>query len=283
MNLYGYYPTVTRKLLAAFARRFSCFFWLDKPTIFSAEVLQCSKPYYIVKLSKFQSLKFLTNHARLLWRAKTLLTEEPLMLDWIKSFSASSLYLDIGANVGSYVLLSKAYHPNIKIYAAELDFNNLYLLYHNLVANNMHHNVLLLPFALIDKQRTCIVNYRDLSQGDALQSVDRATPFETKKTKQAHRFAHLGSSLDDLLRYYSLEQPSHIKIDVDGNERLLLLGAKNTLSKADSIYFENSLSQDCIDFANFLIESGFHLTKYEKIYSKNLTQKLIAINQVYIR
>lgn len=283
MNQYGYSPSITRRVIKCLAKLFSYIFWLDKPSTFSTEVLQYSLPYFKIKISKYQSLKFLANHGRLLWRAKTLLTEEPLMVDWIKSFSASSTYLDIGANVGSYVLLSKAYHPSIKVYAAELDFNNLYLLYHNLVANNKHHDVLLLPFALIDTQRTCIVNYRDLSQGDALQSVDRQTPFETNKSTQAHTFAHLGSSLDDLFRYYSLEQPTHIKVDVDGNESLLLEGAKETLCSAQSIYFENSLTQECAEFAEYLIKSGFNLDKCEEVYSKHIPGKLNCINQVYTK
>jgi len=283
MNQYGYSPSKFRKLVQFIAQKISHTLRLDKPSTLTAEILQISLPYYKVQLPNRKPLKFLVNHGRLLWRAKTLLTEEPLIIEWLKNFDSSSLYLDIGSNVGNYVLLAKAYNPKLIVYAAELDFNNLYLMYHNLVINNLQDKVLILPFALIDSTRTCTINYRDLSQGDALQSVDRLSPFDTSSSKFAHSFSHLGASLDTIIHHYSLQQPSHIKIDVDGNELLLLEGAKNTLKNAKSIYFENSLNLDCNLFADFLINEGFNITRSETIYSKQDASRVNCINQIFTR
>ncbi|MBQ4415162.1 MAG: FkbM family methyltransferase, partial [Methanomicrobium sp.] len=39
----------------------------------------------------------------------------------------------------------------------------------------------------------------------------------------------IGFSIDEFLRYYGLKVPNHIKIDVDGLEKDILSGAKETL------------------------------------------------------
>ena len=280
MKQYGYSAPLRRKLVSLLAKFLSRIFCLSKPSIFTAEVLQASLPYFRAKISHNISIKFLVNHGRLLWRARTLLTEEPLMVDWLKCFPKTAVYCDIGANVGNFVLLAKALYPDMYVYAAELDFNNLYLLYHNLVVNKMQDNVLLLPFALIDKQRLCTINYRDLSQGDALQSVDKLSPFDTQISPLSHNFTHLGLSLDTVFNIFSLKQPTHIKIDVDGNEGLLLSGAKQTLKKASSIYFENSNTSDCHALVEFLIREGFYLDRSETIFSKQDKNKVNCINQI---
>ena len=212
-----------------------------------------------------------------------MLTEEPLIIQWFKSMSSHHTCLDVGANVGSYVLLDKAFNPSIKVVAAELDFNNLYLLYHNLVINKLHDDVVILPFALGDSMRFSNVFYRDLSQGDALQSMDHLTNFSTTSSPLQHQFKHLVIPLDTLYDLYELPTPDFIKVDVDGNERQFLAGARRTLLNASQIYFEDSLTEDCVLFKDFLITHGFILNAEVPIYSKLNTSTIAGYNQIYIK
>lgn len=63
------------------------------------------------------------------------------------------------------------------------------------------------------------------------------------------------------MRLLQLPQPNYIKIDVDGIEHLILLGARNILSKVDSLLIEvndgfNEQAEQC---NKLLLEAGFVL------------------------
>ncbi len=280
--IFGHVPTTKQIFYRQISRLIINLFSLNSGSSFSSEFAQLLDPVKYVPLpDKLGGLNFVAAHGRLFWRASTLFTEEPLVIEWLGSFTESDIYLDIGANVGSYVILAKKLHPNIQVYASELDFNNLYLMYKNLVINNLQKDVLILPFALAEKQRVSQVHYRDLSQGDALQSMDKESSFDTMKTDKAHVFSHLTYALDDLIRDYNLSQPSMIKVDVDGNELAVLEGSSETLRNAQMIYFENSYTDDCDKLSNYLLESGFTILKSCNIYSKTNKSLVTGQNQLY--
>ena len=53
--------------------------------------------------------------------------------------------------------------------------------------------------------------------------------------------------MDQVFATYSLVLPTHVKIDVDGNELEVINGMKNILANAKSVYFETSVDvqNDC--------------------------------------
>ncbi len=282
LPIFGHVPTMKQRFYRKISQFLIDLLSLNSGSIFSCEFAQLLDPTKYISLpDKTGGLNFVAGHGRLLWRASTLFSEEPLIIEWLSSFTESDIYLDIGANVGSYVALAKKLHPNICVYAAELDFNNIYLMYKNLVINNLQDNVLILPFALAGSMRLSQIHYRDLSQGDALQSMDKASPFDTMKTQKAHVFSHLTYALDDLIRDYNLMQPSMIKVDVDGNELAVLEGSRKTLRNAQMIYFEHSFTDECDAFSNYLLESGFTIKKSCNIYSKTIPELVTGQNQLY--
>ena len=121
---HGYRPSLSRRAIKVLVKFIISILSLNRASVFSAEFCQALHPYKFIDIPDTSvSLRFLASHGRLLWRASTLLSEEPLILKWFKSMSPNLNYLDVGANVGSYVLLAKAYNPSINITAAELDFN----------------------------------------------------------------------------------------------------------------------------------------------------------------
>ena len=59
--------------------------------------------------------------------------EEPLMISWLKNFNSNDIFLDIGANVGTYTI--PAISKGAFVYAFELDFINSSILFENLYLN----------------------------------------------------------------------------------------------------------------------------------------------------
>jgi len=77
-----------------------------------------------------------------------------------------------------------------------------------------------------------------------LQSVGRPQILPTKNPSP-HVLRQLCIPIDSLFSEYELPQPTKIKIDVDGNELVVLDDAWYTISGAEEIYFkDNGLEED---------------------------------------
>jgi FkbM family methyltransferase len=85
------------------------------------------------------------------------------MIDWLRSFSGSDIFLDVGANVGLYTV--PAALQGCKTYAVELDLLNCGLLQENLVINQVTDLVTIFPVALGNAEELIRVFYRDFSPG----------------------------------------------------------------------------------------------------------------------
>jgi FkbM family methyltransferase len=68
-------------------------------------------------------------------------------------------------------------------------------------------------------------------------------------------------SVDELTQLYSLPRPDYLKIDVDGAEMEVLVGAQKSLAEVKSVFIE--VTKEFLNsFAfNFFSERGFLLTK----------------------
>lgn len=229
---------------------------LDGKTAFSNEFMQMLDPKLAVRWEGARKdIVFRTGHGRLLWRAKTFNTEEPMMLEWIESFSETDVFLDIGANVGTYTI--PAALKADAVYACELDPINIGLLKENIHLNKVYGKVVILPFACAENTGVENIYYRDFSRGDALQSVGGASPFNTQYGSDKHMCPQLVMSIDTAFETFALKQPTKIKIDVDGNERTVFMGAKKIIAAADEIYFEDSGLPDSKFVIDRIVELGF--------------------------
>ena len=82
---YGFKPNQLDSTIRFFAKTFIKLFRLDKNGKFATEVCQHLKPTANVNFLG-KRLVFMTGHGRLNWRVKTFHTEEPMMIDWLKTF-----------------------------------------------------------------------------------------------------------------------------------------------------------------------------------------------------
>jgi FkbM family methyltransferase len=230
----------------------------DGRGILGPELAQMLQPEVRVNTNHGEVL-LLASNGRLKWRAETMLSEEPGIINWIdNSMDANTVFLDLGANIGLYSLYSLKRGVQ-QAYCCELDYLNLSLLYKHLVRNKVVKKALIIPFAASSSITTGDVFFRDLSEGDALQSINRPSPFSTNIGEYAHSSTQILYPLDVLFDTLKLVKPTHIKIDVDGNEIDALQGMRNMIKHCKEIYMEysNEIDSESRYCQKILFEAGF--------------------------
>ena len=276
--MWGYHPSKRRKTLRLFCRLLIFVFRIDGRSKFSNEFIQMLDPKIDVEFGN-QRLTFRTGNGRLLWRAKSLLTEEPLMISWIESMQSDDVVLDVGANVGMYTVpIAK---KTLIVYACELDPLNIAILKENLYLNSVTENVVILPFACGDSPKIVNVRFRDMAYGDALQSIEGGDLLDSRLGSRAHSAKVIQYPLDDLFKLLDLKRPNKIKIDVDGNELTVLQGMKDLIRSANEVYFEDSLSESCQIVVRFLSSVGFKKYQSVEIVSKYNSSQITGENIVF--
>ena len=275
---YGFKPSLGRRALRTVCLGLIRALNLNGRSIFSNEFMQLLDPRIDVVLDN-QKLTFRTGNGRLLWRAKSLLTEEPLMITWIRSMHRDDVVLDVGANVGIYTIpIAKRVQT---VYACELDPLNIAILKENMFLNGVTENVVVLPFACGDSAKIVDVKFRDLAYGDALQLIEGGDPQNTRLGHQNHSSKVVQFSLDDIFVKLDLARPNKVKIDVDGNEITVLQGMKDLIRGANEVYFEDSLSDSCREVVQFLLSTGFEKYQSVEMFSKNNKNQIIGENIVF--
>lgn len=192
------------------------------------------------------------------FRVRTLLTKEPETIAWIDTFKASEVFWDIGANIGCYSLY--AARRGAEVEAFEPAAVNYWLLTKNVAINGMK-KVATYPFALSDRE-----------------SVQHWEPSLTPAAGENQLFGPASGvgiqtySIDYLVAHTEVRFPNHIKLDVDGIEKRVLLGAKRTLGddRMRSLMCEVNEEREETDWiVRFLESEGFRapVTRHPPYYN----------------
>mgnify|MGYP001252834031 FL=1 len=203
------------------------------------------------------------DNKQMISRTKAYREDEPFTLNWIKSFESSDnqkcIFYDVGANIGGFSFIASMMHKNVEAFAFEPNYLNFYSALKTCQINNIE-NVHPINVAINDKNEFNYFLYDNVSNGSKgnfgtklkkqMLKSEFSNPF--KRTIE-HKSGILGVSLDSLVYDYGLPKPNYIKIDVDGNEKLVLQGAKKLLQ------------EDCI--------KGVALEVDNKIYPKKFKDK----------
>lgn len=191
-----------------------------------------------------------------LWRAETLFTKEPETIAWIDSFQPGELYWDIGANVGCYALYSAS--KSIQTVAFEPSAYNFFVLQKNIEINQLNEKLTAYCIALNDKSEFGKLVLSNEGIGGAENNFSESS---TSKLTQGM----VSYSVDDLISKFHFPSPDHIKIDVDGIEKLILVGAKSVLtSSVKSVLVEIDEASADKEIVSYLIDCGFIIENKNK-------------------
>ena len=193
----------------------------------------------------------------------------------IKSLKRGDTFVDIGANVGYFTMLAaQAVGPNGYVIAIEPELINHTSLKNNIALNN-YKNITAYDCALGNNDSLGTLNINPLNRGgnsmipfkNYKSGNENYSYFEIKEkynTKELYQKVHM-RTLDNIITENKILTISFIKIDVEGFEYEVLLGAKHLIEGrvARNIVCEltNKNTRDAI--INMFLNSGympFHLS-----------------------
>lgn len=218
-------------------------------------------------------------------RARTLLTKEPETLEWIGTFKETDILWDIGANVGVYSLY--AAKKGHSLVAFEPSPSNYYLLAKNIEINKLDNKIHAYCIAFSDVTTLDTFYMAKTELGGASNSFGEATDAQGKPFVAQLRQAMVGFSIDDFIKLFNPPFPSHIKIDVDGIEGKIVIGAKQTLAdkrlKSVLIELDTERTEYCERVTKEFENSGFKLAKKEPTTECDNSKFTAVFNHIFIR
>lgn len=161
---------------------------------------------------------------------------EPGMWDWLAGLTADDVLLDVGANVGLYSVAAAAL-SGCRVVGLEPFPVNVEAFRANVAANGLGDRVRILPIAASARSGAGRLSHDEAVPGVAAQAF-HATGEAAPAGKS--EMAVDGAAIDDLVASGAIPFPTHVKIDVDGNEGSVIAGMQGTLAdpRFDSLRME---------------------------------------------
>lgn len=169
------------------------------------------------------------------YRVETILEKEPETIAWINGWSnasKSSIFFDIGANIGIYSLYATYKYPSLDVYSFEPVLNNYSALQRN-VRLNRSQNIYPFNLALANENKLSNLYLSDTRIGNSGAQIDIAVNEKGEEYKALRVEKVLSISLDKLIFEYGLPVPTFVKIDVDGHETDILKGMLRALAQPE--------------------------------------------------
>ena len=217
--------------------------------------------------AKVNGLFFDTSNPLIFDRGTRLHTKEPDTINWIDEYiNDGDVLYDIGANIGVYSLYAAKY-KNATTYSFEPESANYYYLNKNIYHNNLSNKIKAYNIALNDSNLLSVLNLSQFRPGAGNHNFNKELDANHKKFNSAFKQGMIGLSVDDFIYEWGGETPNHIKIDVDGNEHIVINGMTNILKdmKLKTIAIEVNLNLESDDeLKNKLISYGFKLLTDER-------------------
>ncbi|NCV46922.1 MAG: FkbM family methyltransferase [Actinobacteria bacterium] len=165
-------------------------------------------------------------------RNRTIATKEPLTIKWLSEIPAGSVLWDVGANIGLYSVLAAKF--GARVVAIEPSTFNVEALTRNISLNEVQEQITLVPLPISHVGRKVSrLALATMELGDSqnlFHSLKRDTGGHlTPRTT----YMIPGLPLDELANLFEIPRPTHLKIDVDGNEPEIIASAGRFF---DSVY-----------------------------------------------
>ena len=227
------------------------------------------------KILKFINFNSLTN-----FRINTFFIKEPDTLKWINTFNENDIFWDIGANIGLYSIYA-AKIKNTRTFAFEPSVFNLELLARNIFLNNLSDKITIIPNPLNDSNKISKFQLSSIEYSSALSVFDKNHNQFGNEFKMNFEYYFNSFTIDAMIKSYDLKTPSHIKIDVDGLEHLVLAGGILTLPYLKSILIETNdfFIEQSEEIIKILKKNKFRLQTKSQISNENGVK---MYNQIWI-
>ncbi len=237
-----------------------------------AQVLQRDREERLVTTSRVRGveLRFLTQSQRQLWQAVGHEYIEPELLDFIDSIPRGGVYYDIGASTGIFACYAAA--KGLDVYAFEPEAQNFSLLDHNNYLNDgrMH----CFNLALSDTRGLGKMYSAKFEAAGHMKILDQPRYVAGGTFEPDHVATVLKYPLDGWVADFCAPRPEYIKVDVDGAEYEVLLGAKNLLRDVRAIFIElydsspqAALVSGILDELGFRLESRHQVQHYADLWN----------------
>jgi len=216
-------------------------------------------------------------------RVRTFSSKEPETLRWIDRFTDGDILMDIGANVGIYTLYA-AFRGH-RVIALEPDALNFALLNLNIMDNELGGLVTAYPFSLHRESLVAELHMSDYGWGGSGRSFGRKLDWKGQEFDAEFSQGSAGISVDEFVQQTGV-CPTHIKIDVDGNETFVLEGSTATLadSTLESILIElfdgHPQYAQCV---KMIEDAGFKLTERVAWANSVRKKRVTTENHIFVR
>jgi FkbM family methyltransferase len=217
------------------------------------------------------------------YRARTFSSKEPETLAWIDNFSQSDVFFDVGANVGMYSLYAAS--KGLKVLSFEPDALNFAILNLNIYCNKFSNLITAYSIPLHYKDCLSTFNTSMLWWGSALNSFENSLDAWGQEYLPEHSFGSYSLPLDRIVFLLGI-QPSHLKIDVDGNEFLVLKGSSAVLKSRTlrSILVELDMSSPSYKIIiDFILSFGFSLSTVTRSSHNSPAHPDTIANHIFLR
>jgi FkbM family methyltransferase len=223
-----------------------------------------------------QRFRFRCANATEFGRCMKMFIKETGTCDWIREMvKPGDVFYDIGANIGIYTLMAAArVGASGKVVAFEPHSPTLVRLLANIAANGLEGVVSACNVALHREAGFFPFVYASAEAGASESQLSPATRDAAGKRVSELAELKYATSIDHLIDLGNFRPPNHIKIDVDGNELLILQGMVRLLSGARrpaSIQVEINQDQKT-GIVDFMRQSGYGL--YREHYTRKGSERL---------
>ena len=213
--------------------------------------------FYDLGFSYPVALRSIT-HASIWWNKKKL---EPRLTNLFEKIigqlnqkKEDSYFYDVGANIGLYSWLFRKLSSNRKILAFEPDPKNFELLQMT-KENSKIKNINLFNIALSNRMETVSFQQDTLTSATGMIS-DGQTPWIEKYLGQETNSIQVNTDYLDN-KTFKTQDPSLIKIDVEGHELEILRGGEKKLSQCKPLLLIESFPPNLDRVVNFLTKLGY--------------------------
>ena len=196
------------------------------------------------------------------FRNDTIFTKEPETVDWLRKMEPSTIFWDIGANIGLYSILSSLSNSR-RVVSFEPSFFNLQILSKNIFKNNLSEKITIVPLCLDDISKTEMFKLKSIEEGGALSN------FGNSNFKPVFEYKTISTTLNEFFEKYEDYRPDYIKIDVDGIENQIISGGSKVFKKVKSVLIESNSDIDEKNITQQMEDHNFYL-KSKDLKNSNL-------------